>query len=283
MNPQTTTPQSMEQRVLQAIQQQKLAMHAKWRIVLPHVLIIACAVLLALIAILHTSSLLYGFQLNGSWNLLRADLGNITYVLRAFPWLLAGIPLFLLVALIAVLRRTTRVYRLPLLYTIVAIPLVVVGVSVLIEQIPGHEELQNFTTSSIPVVGGLYRNVAEREPAETYIGEVRNVNGNGFTLINRKGETIPVEMSASSTQAQSPAVANTQVVQVVGKANGGKVNAKKIEKVPAHFQDDVRERVEKAEQQKLDAAEEREEEDAERRTESDTQREDERNPEKDED
>ncbi len=259
MTPHTLTPQSMDQRVLQAIRQQKLAMRSKWRVILPHVLIVGGAVLLALAFILHTSSLLYGFHLNGSWNLLQADLRNIQYVLRSFPWLLVGIPLLLAIAFAVVLSRTTRVFRLPLIYTVIAIPLVIVGLSALIETIPGHEQLQEFTTSSVPVVGTLYKNVAEQEPPQTYLGEVRDATVQGFTLINRKGEEIPVEVTATTKHAAPAPVANDQVVQVIGKEHKGKVSADAIQKVPVKFQDEVRKSVEKAEEKKNEEREEKSE------------------------
>lgn len=241
---------TLQERLAQAIREKHVTMKPKWRLVLPHILVFSGAVLLALAVILHTSSLLYGLRVNGSWNLLRTGLGNLGYVLSAFPWVPAALLLALLLTLALIVSRTSRAYRLPILYSIIVIPLTIVGLSVLIENLPGHEQLQQFTTSSIPVVGAVFKNVAENEPANTYIGEVRNVNAGNFTLINRKGDAISVEVSGSTKLSSPTPVQDTQVVQVIGKASHGRVEAGSVQNVPTHFQEDVRERIHRLEQEK---------------------------------
>lgn len=239
----------MEERVLHDIRQQKLAMRSKWRLGLPHVLVVAGAIILALAVILHTNSILYGFRMNGSWLLLQSGFGNLHYVLSAFPWLLTGLAVVLVLGLVAIISRTTRAYRLPILYTIITVPAVVVALSVLMETFPGNDELHKFTTQSIPMAGAIYRSVANVEPAHTFIGEVRAATADHFTLINRQGVAIPVQVSVTTKLPTPSPVQDSQVVQVIGKKNQGKVEAESIQKVPAHFQEDVLERIRNIEQQ----------------------------------
>ncbi len=241
---------TMQERLAQAIRDKHVTMKPKWRLLLPHVLVIAGIVFLAILLILHTSSLLYGLRTNGSLNLIFSGMGNLGLVLNAFPWIPAALLLALLLTLALIVSRSSRAWRLPILYSIIAIPVVIVGLSVLIENLPGHDQLQQFTTSSFPVVGPALQNVATTEPANTYIGQARNVQASSFTLINRKGEAIPVQVSATTKVSPTAPVQANSVVQVTGTEKQGTVDAKTVQKVPARFQEEVMERIDTVEKQK---------------------------------
>ena len=247
MNP--STQPTLQERLAQTIRDKKVTMKPKWRLVLPHVLIVTGATMLALLLILHTSSLLYGLHTNGSWYLIRAGLGNLGYVIGAFPWIPAALLLALLLTLAVIVSRTSRAYRLPILYSIIVIPLVIVGMSVAIENLPGHEQLHQFTTSSIPIIGSVFKNVAENEPPNTYIGQVSNIQTDNFVLTNRKGNTLTVEITESTKITNPSPIQNAQVVQVIGKESKGKVTAKSVRSVPARFQEEVLEYIRRTKEQ----------------------------------
>jgi hypothetical protein len=246
-----TMPHSpLEDKILREIQEHHVIMRPRWRHMVRVLAIAILASVIALYLLFHTSFILYILHRDGFLLLPSFGSSGFGHFLASFPWILLAIGLALIVMLGVFVGRQTRAYRFPLIYSLLGVAIVIVGVSVIIEQTPFHSELTDYSTSKNTIIlAPLYKGYTKNEPDQTYIGILTQVESKQCTLLNRNLKYVTILYSESTRVQKGLSLKVDTAVMVIGKMANGKVSAEAIQKLPKNFGNEVRKEIQEEQQE----------------------------------
>ncbi len=125
---------TVQERIMEKIQDQELTMHSRIFFVVRIVAIILLALIVLIISIFLVSLLFFTLRVNGHEPLLELGSRGVWLFIRLFPWWL----LLIDIVLIAVLERVVRTfkfgYRSPVLYLFVALIVLACGIGIALDR-----------------------------------------------------------------------------------------------------------------------------------------------------
>src|SRR3990167_8644737 len=123
-------------KILAAIESGKVTMRPRWHFVLQATLVI-CGLVIVLLALLFlTSFIIFSLRNTGVWFAPSFGYRGIGVFLTSLPWLLIGLTVIFVVLLEILVKKYSFAYRQPLLYSALALVLIVTIGGVAIAQTP---------------------------------------------------------------------------------------------------------------------------------------------------
>lgn len=227
------------EKIIAAAKSGKLKMRPRWHFVLRAVLWLAGAVIAVLAALYFASLFLFINRETGIWLAPVFGWRGVLIFLASAPWLIILSVLVFALALEILVRRYEFTYRLPLLYSALAVLLVVFAGAALLARTPLHENLSrcprgdrllepaHFAPEASPCGTGIYRDLGPRRFHDFYYGTVKNITDESFIIIitTRQREDFIVRINS---QTRLPFGAQFEIgdeLAVVGDRKGDQIDA----------------------------------------------------------
>ncbi len=225
------------EKIIAAAKSGKLKMRPRWHFVLRAVLWLAGAVIAVLAALYFASLFLFINRETGIWLAPVFGWRGVLVFLASVPWLIILSVLVFALVLEILVRRYGFTYRLPLLYSALAVLLVVFAGAALLAQTPLHENLSrcprgdrllepaHFVPGAPPCGGGIYRDLGPHRFRDFYYGTVKNFAGADFIIITRQREDLIVR---TNSQTRLPFGAQFEIgdeLAIVGDRRGDRIDA----------------------------------------------------------
>jgi len=142
--------------------------------------------------------------------------GVVLFVVSS-PWLLISLTGMFLLILFILVSHYAFSYKKPLVYSMVAIVLVVLGGSSLIQQTTMHQRVQNFTEQNqVPGLTPLYKEALERRPDMVTVGVVSSLQSGNLVLTAEDTKTYEVRISERTKLPRGRALWVNDQVMVFG-------------------------------------------------------------------
>ena len=178
------------------------------------------------------SFIVFSLRVTGVLFLPRFGFPGLRIFLFSFPWILGLIVLVLVLLIWGLAKKSSLVYSKPLLYSILAIFILVLLGSFLFEKTRVHNVLfkraQDF---KLPLMGEMYRGYGLRSIENVFIGEVREVIENSFSIKTREGKTFQVVFSGKTRFPFGKEVKVGDLLIVMGREQNGTILASGIRKI----------------------------------------------------
>ena len=196
------------EKIIAAAKSGKLKMRPRWHFILRAVLWLAGAVIAVLAALYFASLFLFINRETGIWLAPVFGWRGVLVFLASAPWLIILSVLVFALALEILVRRYEFTYRLPLLYSALAVLLFVFAGAALLVRTPLHENLSrcprgdrllepaHFVPEGPPCGTGVYRDLGPRRFHDFYYGTVKNIAGADFIIITRQREDLIVRINS---------------------------------------------------------------------------------------
>lgn len=181
--------EQIKNKILEAIKSGSVKMKPKWQFVLTGVLFVVGVILILSTLLLLTSFIF--FSVNRSGISLGPAFGprGIIIFLKYLPWALIGLSIIFVIILEILVRRYSFGYRKPLLFSLVAILLIVITGG--IAAAPLHKEpFKRANENKLPFAGPIYRGFEPRNFRDVNKGEITEMFENGFRIKNADGEEL---------------------------------------------------------------------------------------------
>ncbi len=214
--------------ILDEIKKGDIKMKPKSYFVLQSVLFTAAMALVFLGIVYLVSFIIFSLRVNGAWFLPVLGFAGIILLLKSLPWMLVALCIFLIIVLEIFAEYLSFIYKRPMIYSLVALVVIILVAGFLVERTALHAQLLYKTQEGkLPFIKPLYQDYAAVGVRSVHNGIVQEVGENGFTMENPRGEVLQVEY----VNAPSVAIEPSDVVIVVGDRNGNKVWAVQIYRV----------------------------------------------------
>ncbi|HEX5429524.1 MAG TPA: hypothetical protein VFX17_00405 [Patescibacteria group bacterium] len=178
---------SIKDKILKSIEAGKVQMRPRWHFVLRTILLVI-GIVLAVLALLYLISfVIFALHQTGAWFVPRFGLGGLMEFLTSFPWLILLLALVFTVILEILVRKYSFGYQKPLLYTTLAIVVLVAAGGFAVSQTPFHRGLfDSARLHELPVAGGFYRLYGTPSSDNVAIGSIVRINNPGYTIQDRR-------------------------------------------------------------------------------------------------
>lgn len=234
---------SISELVVAAAKSGKLKMRPKWHFVLRAVLWLA-GTMVAALAVLYLLSLFFFIaRETGIWVAPIFGWRGILIFLVSIPWVLVLSVLFFIVILEILVRRYSFAYRLPLLYSAIAILLVVVAGSVIVAGTPLHGILSHCSPempfrgddpagmAGHPCGTGFYRDLGPRRFDSIHSGVIGEISETEFVIVNRQRENLRVIVTKKTRLPFGENFSAGDTVVVIGNRHGDQIEAFGVSRV----------------------------------------------------
>ncbi len=209
---------NLKETVLKAIEEDKVSMHSKLYFLSRSALWALGFLLTLTLTIYLISFITFIFRGNSLHLLPQLGPGGWFNLFVSLPWVLLLIVFSVFVLLQVLSTHFSFVYKRPLVHTLLASIFLVVIVGVAIAQTSFHERAYERHKEGFMYKGAL------KDKGEIHIGRVTQINGAGFNIRNREGETYIV--SVTPTTKMPPFKISTSTIMIVmGAEDNGVITA----------------------------------------------------------
>lgn len=217
-------------KILQMIEEKKIAMKPRWHFVLQTALAITGVVGLLLALLFVTSFVVFTMGTNGLLHVpLDSALGWFM-IARNTPWMLIVVALLFVVLLEILVRQYAFSYKRPLIYTATAIVLVSAAGSFLLAQTPLHDALQERARMhQLPVGEKLYHHYPMKKIEGIKRGNIQEFTERGFLL--ESGEEQAFIILTPKTRSPHDLRVQEYVVVVGSDGESGEFYAVKVKRL----------------------------------------------------
>jgi hypothetical protein len=234
---------SISEQIIAAARSGKLKMRPKWHFVLRAILWSAGVAAVVLALLYFFSLLAFIARETGIWMAPIFGWRGILIFLTSLPWLLVLLVLVFIAVLEVLVRRYAFAYRLPLLYSALAVLLIVVVGGILLARTPLHEMLSHCPQNGRfagappqsdirpPCPAGIYRDLGPRRFENIHYGTIGSFDGKNFVLLNRQEEKLTIIVTRKTRLPFGEDFTEGDKVVVVGDRQGDQVEAFGVSKV----------------------------------------------------
>lgn len=234
---------SISELVAAAAKSGKLKMRPKWHFVLRAVLWLAGTMVAALAVLYLLSLFFFVARETGIWVAPIFGWRGILIFLMSIPWVLVLSVLFFIVILEILVRHYSFAYRLPLLYSAIAILLVVVAGSVIVAGTPLHGILSHCSPempfrgddpaemAGRPCGTGFYRDLGPRRFDNIHSGVIGEISETEFVIVNRQRENLRVIVTKKTRLPFGENFSAGDTVVVIGNRHGDQIEAFGVSRV----------------------------------------------------
>ena len=233
-------PSPIKDKILAAIDTGKVKMRPRWHFILQTSLIIVGVALISLTLLFLISFIIFSLRNTGVWFAPSFGYRGIGVFLTSLPWLLIVLTVIFVVLLEILVKKYSFAYRQPLLYSALALVLIVTIGGVAIAQTPFHRGVMRQTFERhLPVAETFYRGGGGMTGLGLmHAGSIEEITANGFILSSRRGEDLNI---ITSPKTQFPAgydLIEGDLIVVMGERSDDTVQAfgvREIEAMPGEF------------------------------------------------
>lgn len=217
--------------VLKKIEAGAVHMKPKWHFALTAWLAGLGGIILGLAIIFVGSFIVFIFRESGAWHVPGLAPGGWVLFFISLPWIFILVGLVFIIILEILVRKYAFAYRQPLLYSFIAIALLVILGSWFMARTSFHARLSEYGRRPHPPLPmRLLHNLEERQFKNIHRGRIEEVTLTGFILGSRRGERIPV-VNFSSSRSEKEFAPGDHVL-VIGARKNGTIHATTIRLLP---------------------------------------------------
>lgn len=205
--------------VMEKIEQGEVSMKPRLYFVLRGLLLVLGTVV-AFGALLYvTSFIVFVLRANGVLGLPAFGLGGIGILFSSLPWMLIilAIVLFIVVELLG--RHYTFVYRQPVIYSLLALVVVISAMSFVIDRVDAHPRVSQFLEERRIPGKELYQTFGAPNLKNSVAGVVSAIVSDGLILQDRRGNEWFVATSSETRFPRDTTFAEGDTVLVLGEKN----------------------------------------------------------------
>ena len=222
----------INESVMQAVQSGMIKMRPKWQFILRAVLALIGSIVLGLFALYFASLIIFTLQRSGAWFIPAFGFHGTFVFLFSLPWLLILLTALFLVVLEILVRRYSFAYRRPLLYSALAIVLVVLIGGFAVAKTPIHHNLSNYEKENGRLCcAGMYRELDRPRFNDIHVGKILGFTQEGFTIRNRAGEILSTVVGKRTKLPYGADFSVDDIVVVFGPRHGDTVDALGIRRI----------------------------------------------------
>ena len=175
----------------------------------------------------------FSLRVSGAWFAPAAGWRGFGVLLRSFPWLVIALAGGFVVLLEMLVQRYAVAYRRPLLYSAIAVVLLVSLGSFIISRTPLHPAaFRGAEAGQLPFAGPLYRDLGAPQLRDVHRGVVTKVTPDGFVLTTRRGQAITVATGTLTNIGSNEPLDIGDLVLVLGELKNETVAAWDVRVIP---------------------------------------------------
>ncbi len=226
---------SITTTVVSKIEKEGLKMKSKFYFATKSALIVA--LLISLFSLLFYFSSLITFILKANDIFLFHDMGicAVKGIIYSFPWYLIFLIFTLIIIIEVIGKKFQFVYRKPLIFSLIAIILIVTASNFLIEKSSLHYSFFKLAEQEkLPLVGRMYRSVGNLDVENVYFGTIIEKELDLWKMELDSGEVVSLEIDERTKGRRFfPEIEEGKKIVVIGEREDDSVkvfNFKKIER-----------------------------------------------------
>ncbi len=220
---------SIQDKVLKAIEDGKVQMRPRWQFVLVSVLMGIGLVLLFLTSLFVVSLIVFSIHQNGAIYVPGFGIHGVNLFLSSVPWLLVLVALLFIVLLQVLVKRYSFGYGKPLLFTALAIIAVAVVGGIAVERTPLHLTLfERAENEHLPIGGSIYKHYCCHGIEEVTIGKIVAIGDKTYQIETQEREIILVLLSDQTDIPANQTFKIGDVIVVVGDMEKHAIDAEGI-------------------------------------------------------
>lgn len=236
MNPNNQKQKPIKETVFEKIKSGQVKMRPRLYFVSKTVLVVFGALAAGIFILFLISFILFALRASGLWFLPGFGLRGFRIFFISLPWLLILISGILIVVLEILVKRFAFVWRKPILYSLLAIILVVFLGSFLIDRTPFHSGLfLRAREGRLPLAGPIYRGFGMPESHGVHAGVVLEIIENGFRLKKPDNQLLTIVVTPDTQFSSEKEIKQGDTVVVMGERDDNTVRAFGIRKVENRF------------------------------------------------
>lgn len=220
---------SIQDHVMEKINQGRVAMRPRWQFVLKSVLAVSASILLLLALLYVASFAVFVMRQNGAWFAPQFGWRGVAVLLTHLPWVLVGIGFVVIVALELLVKHYSFAYRRPLLYSVLGIVFIAACGGLAVAQTSLHRTF--FTRAHegrLPIAGPWYRGFGTERFRDVHPGRIESVTEDGVTIRTRLNELLSVEVTSETRLPFGFNFEAGDMVVVVGDRHDDRVEAQGV-------------------------------------------------------
>lgn len=228
--------QSLVERVLNKVQSGQVKMRPKIYFVLRVVLMVLGVITVALFALFLISFISFALGISGVWSMPGFGLRGLGAFFVSMPWLLILMALLLILVLEILVKHFAFAYRRPIIYSVLAILLIVFLGSFIINRTQFHPDLfQRAQEGRLPVAGEFYRDFSLPKTEDVHHGMVSEVTDEGFSVETNEGEVLTTVITSETRFPFGTGIQEGDAVMILGQRDNDKVQAFGVSKIKDNF------------------------------------------------
>jgi hypothetical protein len=222
---------TISENVISKIEKGQIKMRPRFYFLLKLTLLIIGVIFLTLIALFLVSFILFSLRQNGSFFLPNFGFPGIRILFFSLPWLLILGVIILIVTSEIFAKHFSFVYQRPMLYSIIAMAIIVVFGGIALDFTPLHSNLLlNAQNGNLPIAGGFYRHLGAPRIPDVFYGSISEIAENGFKIDTPQAETFNV-ITNEKTRFFGGILEEEDSVIIMGKRNGQTIEARDVRKI----------------------------------------------------
>ena len=196
------------------------------------VLVVLGSVIVGIFILFLISFISFNLRASGLWFLPNFGFHGFGIFLGSLPWILIISALLLIALLEIAVKRFSFVYHKPILYSLLAIVLIVFLGGFIIDQTPLHSKLfLKAKEGKLPLAGPMYQGFGMPEFHNVHRGIVSEITENGFILETPQNQKLTIIINSKTKTAPDFEVKEGDEVVVFGEKSDSTVNALNIRKI----------------------------------------------------
>lgn len=223
---------SITNKVVEKIKKGQVKMKPKIYFILKSILLMLSLAVSALFALYLLSFIAFVLRSTGVWYLPVFGFQGIAVLLHSLPWILILMALILVAVLEILVRHFSFSYRRPILYSILAIIMLLLLGVLIVNKTQLHPALfRRAQERELPIAGRPYRDFAMPKFHNVHRGVVLEITYNGFLIETSNGEVLTVIVAPETRFPYRTSIEKNETVVILGERDDGSIRAFGIRKI----------------------------------------------------
>ncbi len=186
----------IKENIVSKIERGELKMRTKSYFILKSFLIFGSLSLFFLFTLYIGSLVVFVLRANNILFFYGTGFHGIKTVIFSFPWYLVLLALILIVFLEIIGKNFRVVYRKPLIYSLIAIMILSLTGSILVDSFSMHDSLFKMANEEkLPIGGRMYRNLGNLDIENAHFGEILKKENNNWTMRLENNEIVSLKIT----------------------------------------------------------------------------------------
>jgi hypothetical protein len=223
-------PVSLKDRVMVSVKSGRFKMRPKWHFVLRASLFAVGAILAALAGLYLASLLIFVAHETGIATAPAFGWPGMVLFLRSLPWVLILLVLAFMAILELLVRHYPFAYRMPLIYSGLAILFLVGAGGLLVATTPFHKAMAQCPPAGgpPPCAMGLYRDLEPERHNDIHEGKITRILGQNYIITDRKQKELLIIVTSRTRLPFGADFRLGDRIVIMGDRDGDQVEASGI-------------------------------------------------------